>query len=103
MSVLYLHDGERCSWHKHETKFNLFFVVDGEIDIKTEWGNAKVESGQTFTTRPGEWHEFRTPNGPATVIEVMYVQYDPNDIQRELIGGKISVDESEERIGELED
>jgi len=88
-SVLYLNPGQRCSWHKHQSKYNMFFVVAGDINVKHEWGTTHVAQGQTFTTAPGEWHEFQTINVPATIIEVMYVQYNDDDIERKTLGGPI--------------
>jgi quercetin dioxygenase-like cupin family protein len=87
VSLLYLKTYRRCSWHKHQTKFNLFHVVEGEIFIKTEEGKIKVSKGQVFTTSPGEIHEFQTHDKEATVIEIMYVKYSESDIQRFKIGG----------------
>jgi len=101
VSILYLEPGQRCSWHNHDKKYNLFFVVDGEINIQTEWGTALVKQGQIFTTRPGEWHEFQTTENKATVIEVMYVQYDSEDINREKVGGMMSKI-GDSRIGGVE-
>lgn len=89
VSYLDLNPLQRCSWHVHQTKFNQFFVIKGQIVIKTEWGNAKVKEGQVFTTKPGEWHEFRTGETPAQIIEVMYVKYNENDIHREKLGGPL--------------
>lgn len=89
VSILYLNEGQRCSWHRHRSKWNQFFVIDGSIEVKTEDGVAKVEKGQSFTTRPQQWHEFRTPDGPAVIQEIMYVQYEAEDIERETVGGAI--------------
>ena len=89
VSVLKLESHQRCSWHRHQTKYNLFWVISGELRIKTEWGIAIVEHNQAFTTRPGEWHEFQTHDLPTWVIEVMYVHYDPEDIERERLGGPL--------------
>lgn len=89
VSVLYLQPRQRCSYHNHKTKYNLFFVIEGELQIKHEWGIAHLDQGQIFTTRPGEFHEFRTCNVPAKVIEVMFVTYDSEDINRERLGGPI--------------
>jgi mannose-6-phosphate isomerase-like protein (cupin superfamily) len=95
VSILYLNPMQRCSWHKHQTKYNQFFVIEGEIWIKM--GNdsgpsqyAHVRKNQIFTTRPGEMHEFQTRKEPAVIQEVMFVQYDAGDIQREDIGGPIN-------------
>lgn len=89
VSILELNPNRRCSWHKHQAKYNLFFVMEGEIFIKTNEGIAKVGEKQTFTTRPGEWHEFQTGVLPAVVMETMYVQYESEDIERETIGGPV--------------
>ena len=86
-SVLYLKPNQRCSWHTHQTKFNLFYVLKGELVMKLEDGLSQVLPGQIFTTRPGEFHEFQTRDLDTICIEVMYVQYDSEDIQRKIIGG----------------
>ncbi len=89
VSVLHLSSNQRCSWHKHQSKSNLFYVIEGEVFIKTEWGPALIQKGQTFTTRPGEMHEFQTVDKPSVLLEIMYVKYDPEDIERETLGGPI--------------
>jgi len=92
VSVLYLRPMHRCSWHKHQAKFNLFFVIEGKLFVKTPDGTAEVNQGQIFTTRPGELHEFQTHSERAKVIEVMYVKYDPADIDRDIVGGAMAWD-----------
>jgi len=89
VSVLSLVPKQRCSWHKHGAKSNLFYVIEGELFIVTEWGIAHLTEGQVFTTRPGEYHEFRTGDKPAKIIEIMSVRYDSEDIFRETLGGPI--------------
>lgn len=89
VSILYLNPYCRCSWHTHQTKYNQFFVIEGELFIKTDWGTAMVEQGQIFTTNPGEWHEFQTHARHAVIQEIMYVRYDSNDIQRDKLGGPL--------------
>jgi len=89
VSYLELQPQQRCSWHKHQEKYNLFFVVAGTLYIKTEWGVAEVKQGGIFTTRPNEYHEFQTHEQPCSVVEVMYVKYNPEDIEREVIGGPL--------------
>ena len=92
VSVLRLEPMNRCSWHRHQAKFNLFYVLEGSILIKMDEAPVRVDRGQTFTTRPGEWHEFQTGEHPALVIEVMYVKYEAEDIERQSVGGKCAVD-----------
>lgn len=89
VSVLYLEPEQRCSWHYHQTKFNLFYVLKGELIIELEDGKSQVLPGQIFTTSPGEKHEFQTRNLKTIVIEVMYVQYDSEDITRLQVGGPL--------------
>ena len=97
VSVLYLEPWQRCSWHKHTAKFNLFYVNGGELFIKLDNGVSKVTSKlrerDSFTTVPGEWHEFQTKDTPTVVTEVMYVRYDYSDIQRDTLGGPLNEQE----------
>lgn len=90
VSILDLNSNQRCSWHRHQTKSNQFYVLRGELFIKTEWGVQKVDEGQIFTVRPGEWHEFQTHEKPCLVQEIMYVQYNPEDIERKILGGPLN-------------
>lgn len=90
ISILDLSPNQRCSWHRHQQKFNQFYVIRGEVFIKTEWGTERVGEGQVFTTRPGEWHEFQTHSTPCLLQEVMYVQYSAEDIERQTLGGPLN-------------
>ena len=90
VSILDLQPYQRCSWHSHRTKYNQFYVLRGELYIKTEWGVESVKEGQIFTVKPGEKHEFRTHAEQCLVQEIMYVTYDPEDIQRETLGGPLN-------------
>ncbi len=89
VSYLDLRSNQRCSWHRHQEKYNLFFVLTGILYLKTEWGVAEVQQGEIFTTRPGEWHEFQTHEKGCTLIEVMYVVYNSEDIERKTLGGPL--------------
>ncbi len=80
---------QRCSFHHHNSKSNFFFVVTGELTIKTEWGNVTIGPNETFTVHPQDKHEFQTANAPTRVIEVAYVRLDPDDIYRGKLGGPI--------------
>ena len=89
VSVLQLNENRRCSWHRHRSKWNQFYVLQGSIVVKTEDGESEVGAGQVFTTSPTQWHEFRTPKESALVQEIMYVRYDCEDIEREDKGGTL--------------
>jgi quercetin dioxygenase-like cupin family protein len=91
VSVLQLNAGQRCSWHRHRSKWNQFYVIEGSLTIKTEDGETKVNQGQVFTTNPLQWHEFQTPDSQALVQEIMYVKYECEDIERRIKGGSLAV------------
>lgn len=72
--------------------FNQFFVISGNLGVKTETGGVHrqvtwLSPKQSFTVPPGVMHEFRTGSEPAVVEEIAYVEYDTGDIHRELLGG----------------
>ncbi len=90
-SLLSIDPGMECSWHRHQAKFNLFYVISGKVGIVTEEpGLGKQETsltaGQCFTTKPGQWHKF-VAYEHSLVIEEMYVDYDEGDIERQTTGG----------------
>ena len=92
-TILYLEPHKRCSWHKHAHAYNMFYVVDGELTVKTDIGPnnqrnyTTIGHGQTFTVKPGIMHEFQTKAKPTIIYEVAYVKYDTRDIFREQLGG----------------
>lgn len=88
-NLLRLKQGFRCSWHKHQTKWNLFVVIAGRVGIKTVDGETVLGPGEEFTVAPGEMHEFRV-HEDGIMIEEMYVTYDDNDIERQHVGGKLT-------------
>jgi mannose-6-phosphate isomerase-like protein (cupin superfamily) len=100
VSILNLNEGQRCSWHRHRSKWNQFYVLEGSIEVVTEDGSSKVLRGQIFTTNPLQWHEFRTPYGPALVQEIMYVKYESEDIDRETQGGPLKSSNNGMGLGE---
>jgi len=80
-----------CSWHRHQTKYNLFVVLWGKIGIVTEQLDGRqvetiLTQGECFTTMPGQKHKFIVYENGA-MIEEMYVEYSEADIQRDNQGG----------------
>ena len=92
-TILSLIPGKRCSWHKHDHSYNMFYVISGELTIKTDIGPGTqrnyttITQGQSFTVKPGVFHEFRTGDKNTTVYEIAYVKYSEHDIFREQLGG----------------
>lgn len=88
-NVLHLLAYTRCSWHYHRTKYNLFTVISGVVGIATDKGEILLRAGEEALVSPGEMHEFRVYED-SVMVEIMYVEYDDDDIERTNIGGKLA-------------
>jgi D-lyxose ketol-isomerase len=64
-------------------------VIEGELTVKTEWGEVTLKPNENFTVHPPDKHEFSTGKLPVKIIEVAYVRLNPEDINRDNIGGPI--------------
>ena len=93
-NILKLKKGFRCSWHRHQCKYNLFAVIKGSVEIIVDEGDdccnykTVLNEGDDFVVAPDTWHEFRVLED-GIMVEEMYVQYDDEDIEREKLGGPI--------------
>ena len=87
-NALMLEAGHRCSWHSHRTKWNLFVVLSGLVGVVTTKGEVLLREGEEACVPPGEMHEFRVYED-GVMIEIMYVEYDDDDIERESLGGRL--------------
>lgn len=91
VTILYLDPHKRCSWHKHDTTYNQFFVIQGKLGVKTDIGPVDkttiLTEKQSFTVKPGITHEFITYDEPTIIEEVAYIKYDESDIKRARLGG----------------
>lgn len=87
-NVLHLKKGYKCSLHYHRTKWNLFVVLEGMVGIKTDKGEKMLHVGEEMRIAPGEMHEFRVYED-GVMIEIMYVEYDDDDIERVVLGSKM--------------
>ena len=88
--------GFRCSKHKHEHKWNAFYVESGTLEVhvfKSDYGLEDVTTltaGDFMTIRPGEYHYFvgKTPlDGHVVAFEIYYPEPLSEDIIRENVGG----------------
>jgi len=96
-TILYLEPWQRCSWHSHKTAYNQFFVIEGELGVKTDKGyTSHIAKGRGFTVEPGVKHEFQTYYEPTIVEEIAYVKYDTHDIDREELGGPLKKGKDEQ-------
>ena len=82
-----------CSKHKHTSKYNMFFVEKGSLEISV-WKNdydlvdkTILKEHQNCIVSPGEYHAFRCIKEGTIAFEIYWVEIDPNDIERESVGG----------------
>lgn len=83
--------GGFCSEHVHEHKYNLFYVISGELEL-TIWRDEKmkdvtiVTAGQSTAIPPSFWHKFRALTH-VECIEIYQVLLLEPDIDRRSDGG----------------
>lgn len=89
-----INKGSFCSKHKHNHKFNAFFIEKGKIKVKI-WKNdydlideTIISTGQMTTVKPGEYHLFESLED-TIAYEIYWIELERNDIDRENVGGKI--------------
>jgi len=88
---LEINEGGFCSEHRHEHKYNVFYVLKGILEIRI-WRNGEkpditiVEAGQSTAISPGFYHQFigRTK---CEAIEIYQVLLVGEDIDRRTEGG----------------
>lgn len=84
--------GYRCSRHQHDGKYNLFYVIAGQIVVHTTKDGLDDQSvlgpGQYTYVKPGDKHHFEALVD-SDVLEIYWVTLDPGDIQREDQGGSV--------------
>lgn len=84
--------GGYCSKHKHEHKFNMFYVEKGKMKItswKTDYDlvdETIISTGECTTAPPGEYHKFESLED-SIVYEIYWVGLDERDIIRDDHGG----------------
>ena len=95
-------NGMKCSKHKHEHKWNAFFVENGVLEVHVFKNDYDLEdvttlkTGDFMTIRPGEYHYFvgKTPlECPCIAFEIYYPEELSEDIVRENVGGEDIVDD----------
>jgi len=86
-------EGFKCSVHKHESKFNQFYVLSGWIFINV-WKNdydlidyTELGPGDITIVKPGEFHDFEALED-SEVLEIYWVELREDDIVRNTVGGK---------------
>lgn len=84
--------GGFCSQHRHQAKYNIFLLIDGQLEITIFRPDGLeditiLEPGQTSEIRPGVYHKFRALE-TSRALEIYRVELDPEDIERRTRGGQ---------------
>jgi mannose-6-phosphate isomerase-like protein (cupin superfamily) len=87
--------GGVCSKHKHEFKWNGFFVEEGIMKIRV-WQNdydlideTTLGPGQYMKVKPGVYHQFECIQS-GIAYELYWAEFNKHDIVRETVGKKNS-------------
>lgn len=85
--------GGVCSKHKHQFKWNGFFVEKGRLAVRI-WKNSYelvdetiLEAGEYTAVPPGEYHQFEALED-TTAFELYWAEFNHDDIVRETTGFK---------------
>ena len=80
-----------CSKHKHQYKWNGFFVEQGTLLIRV-WKNSYdlvdqtvLKAGDFTKVKPGEYHQFKGLDD-GVAFELYWAEFNHDDIERESIG-----------------
>jgi mannose-6-phosphate isomerase-like protein (cupin superfamily) len=89
----------RCSIHKHDYKWNLFYVLYGELKIKVHKNDydlideTLIGPGEWTTVKPGEYHSFEaTGVKDVSAFELYYPEPLSDDIIRKTVGGLVDTE-----------
>ena len=91
VDLLYINKNCFCSTHSHKSKINKFMVVSGVVVIETEFGTTILKANDSWVVEPPMKHRFCGLED-SVMLEIAYVKesvIDPDDINRESLGGKI--------------
>lgn len=66
---LFVFDGQTCPEHCHRDKHETFFIVKGQVRMRSRGRAARMKSGDVLPVPPGGRHSF-TGVGPALLLEV---------------------------------
>lgn len=89
VDLLTLEKDSFCSWHYHDFKYNMFFVLEGIVEIKMETDLKMLDAHSFFVVEPKIKHQF-IARSDAKLLEIMFTKpVLEQDIIRLVQGGKI--------------
>lgn len=92
---IYVKPNMQCSLHKHEHKWNAFYVMEGMLKIVVEKNDydltdiTQLKSNELTSVPPGEFHKFQTADLPCYALELYYLEPIGPDIIRKSVGSVI--------------
>ena len=60
-------EGDKCPWHTHDKEDEMFFVVEGEMDIEEKEEAVTLHAGEFYIVRMGKEHRV-VPRGHVKLI-----------------------------------
>jgi len=92
--VMLVHcEGDKVPWHAHANEDELFFVLDGELEIQERDGTVTLHAGQMYVVRRGLEHRI-VPHG-----HVKLLLFEPAGIQHT---GNVRAEITKKRFDRLE-
>jgi len=86
-------EGDKVPWHIHEKEDEMFFVVDGILDIHEKDKNVTLKTGEFYIVQKGVEHRV-VPRG-----HVKLILFEPEGIAHT---GKVKAEITKERFDQLE-
>jgi mannose-6-phosphate isomerase-like protein (cupin superfamily) len=89
--------GMACSWHKHRSKANFFYVLSGLLQIHERRPDGTCDitvlpNGGGHMTPPGRVHRFYGEQS-GSALEIYWGEMEEDDITRLAPGGPVSPEE----------
>ena len=87
-----INKGGFCSTHKHNNKFNAFFMEEGDLKIIIHQQDydlvdeTVISQGGMTTVKPGLYHSFEALTD-CVCYEIYWTELNHNDIERKSVGG----------------
>ena len=86
-------EGDKVPWHKHADEDELFFVLDGELEVQERDRSVKVRAGEMYVVGRGIEHRV-VPQG-----HVKLMLFEPAGIEHT---GKVQAEITRERFDRLD-
>ena len=85
-------NGGKSSMHRHTSKWSMFFVERGGLQILIEKNDYPLTDktflieGQSIIIRPNEYHSFEIMEPGTVAYEIYWTELNPDDIERKNSG-----------------